>query len=111
MTDSVGSSRFGVNYRQRQSPPLEKASIQRVKEVATTALNPGEQIGQLVDPRYLNVSDNKLTALPPEIEKLVKLQTLDVQNNLLTDLPPEIKKLVKLQTLYVQNNKLTVESL
>jgi len=41
----------------------------------------------------LNLSDNQLTSLPPEIAKLTNLTSLDLSRNQLTSLPPEITKL------------------
>jgi Leucine-rich repeat (LRR) protein len=64
-------------------------------------------IGKLVALRRLNVSENELPKLPPEIGKLVSLQTLSVMDNQLTDLPSEIGKLVALKWLYVSRNQLT----
>ncbi len=47
-------------------------------------------IGNLANLQKLYLSDNKLTALPPEIGQLVNLQILDLGDNQLTALPPEI---------------------
>ncbi|MBR8828619.1 MAG: leucine-rich repeat domain-containing protein [Gomphosphaeria aponina SAG 52.96 = DSM 107014] len=70
-----------------------------------TSLPP--EIGQLTHLSRLNVRDNKLTALPPEISQLTRLDRLYVSNNKLTALPPEIGQLTRLDRLYLSNNKLT----
>ncbi|MDA1313910.1 MAG: leucine-rich repeat domain-containing protein [Acidobacteria bacterium] len=51
----------------------------------------------------LDLSDRKLTALPPEIGQLRNLQSLDLRSNQLTTLPPEIGQLVNLQSLNLQS--------
>jgi len=56
---------------------------------------------------HLNLSNNQLTALPPEITKLTNLTELNLYNNQLTALPPEITKLANLTGLYLSNNQLT----
>ena len=71
--------------------------------------------------RYLNLSSNQLTALPPELGQLQNL-TLDLQQltslnwanpepaldlNQLTSLPPELGQLQNLTTLYLPGNQLT----
>ncbi|MEL6150103.1 MAG: leucine-rich repeat domain-containing protein [Chloroflexota bacterium] len=46
----------------------------------------------------LDLSDNRLTALPPEIGQLTALQELNLWNNQLMFLPPEIGQLASLQS-------------
>nr|AAU84033.1 leucine-rich-repeat protein [uncultured archaeon GZfos35D7] len=55
----------------------------------------------------LDLSDNQLTALPPEIAELKGLTTLDLSGNQLTALPLEIGELKSLTTLYLWGNQLT----
>jgi Leucine-rich repeat (LRR) protein len=50
----------------------------------------------------IDLSDSRLTDLPPEIGQLEKLQVLDLFNNDLTDLPSEIGNLSNLQHLDLQ---------
>src|SRR3990172_2109782 len=49
---------------------------------------------------------NRLTSLPPEIDRLINLQELNCANNQLTSLPPEIGRLTKLQELGCWRNLL-----
>lgn len=63
-------------------------------------------IANLASLTYLDVSQNKLTALPTEIGNLSKLQTLAVSDNLLTSLPESLNNLVSLRTLSAKNNKI-----
>jgi internalin A len=55
----------------------------------------------------LNLSDNQMIALPPEIGELKSLTTLDLGGNQLTTLLPEIGELKSLTTLNLWDNQLT----
>ena len=55
----------------------------------------------------LDLSNNGLTSLPPEVAKLTALTTLDLGGNRLTSLPPEVAKLTALTTLDLGGNGLT----
>ncbi|MBL8168409.1 MAG: leucine-rich repeat domain-containing protein [Acidobacteria bacterium] len=54
----------------------------------------------------LDLSNNQLTSLPPEIIKLTNLTSLDLSNNQLTSLPPEITELSNLTSLDLGGNRL-----
>ena len=55
----------------------------------------------------LNLSNNQLTELPPEIVELKNLTNLNLSSNKLTQLPSEIVKLTNLKNLFLFNNQLT----
>jgi len=55
----------------------------------------------------LDLGDNELTQLPPEIGLLANLRTLDLRNNKLTQLPPEIGQLTKLEEFELSGNRFT----
>jgi len=55
----------------------------------------------------LELVDNQLTEIPPEIGKLTNLNWLALSNNQLTKLPSEIENLTKLEGLYLGNNQFT----
>ncbi len=67
-----------------------------------------KEIGELKKLQKLELSQNQLTALPKEIAELKNLQDLNLQNNQLTELPKEIAELKNLQRLYLGSNQLTV---
>jgi len=69
-----------------------------------TALPP--ELFQLTALTELHLSFNQLTALPPEIAQLTALTELHLANNQLTALPPEIGKLKELRELYLYQNQL-----
>jgi Leucine-rich repeat (LRR) protein len=54
----------------------------------------------------LNLSNQGLSSLPPEIGQLSKLQTLDLNYNQLTSLPDAIGQLTSLRALYLNRNRL-----
>jgi hypothetical protein len=57
---------------------------------------------------FLNIRDNQLTALSPDVLKMANLVHLDLCNNQLQELNPVIGKLEKLTYLDVSENQLTV---
>jgi len=70
-----------------------------------TALPP--EIGELISLTKLYLWRNQLTALPLDIAELTSLTALSLTSNQLTVLPPEIGKLTSLITLRLSNNQLT----
>ncbi|MCZ6651887.1 MAG: leucine-rich repeat domain-containing protein [Planctomycetota bacterium] len=65
------------------------------------------EIGQLTNLTKLDIGGNKLTSLPPELGQLTQLTELNLSNNLLATLPPEIGKLTQLTNLYFSEGQLT----
>jgi Leucine-rich repeat (LRR) protein len=53
----------------------------------------------------LNVENNRLENLPPEIGQLNKLVVLDISNNRLSSLPAELANLTQLRTLKLSGYK------
>ncbi|MBN1815588.1 MAG: leucine-rich repeat domain-containing protein [Anaerolineae bacterium] len=89
--------------------------IDRAAREGWTELDLGDQdltelppeIGQLTQLQGLNLRRNKLVDLPPEINQLTQLQILYLGDNQLTTLPPEIGQLAALQELELSHNSLT----
>ncbi|NIN06216.1 MAG: GTPase, partial [Armatimonadetes bacterium] len=65
------------------------------------------ELVQLKNLQKLDLSSNELTAVPLEIAQLTNLQALNLSGNRLTSMPPEIAQLANLQRLYLHNNQLT----
>ncbi|CAH8857200.1 unnamed protein product [Trichobilharzia szidati] len=77
-------------------------SSSKLKEIPSQVLN----ISNL---QKLYLANNCLEALTPEILKsLSHLRWLDLRDNCITNIPPEIKYLENLQTLLLDNNKITI---
>ncbi len=64
------------------------------------------EIGRFTNLEHLYLANNQLTSLPPEIGQLKKLKTLVLSGNQLNQLPPEIGQLTNLETLDLQSNQL-----
>ena len=54
----------------------------------------------------LDLANNRLENIPPEISKLSSLQFLDLSNNYLTHLPADLAELVNLKFLDLTRNRL-----
>jgi Leucine-rich repeat (LRR) protein len=89
--------------------------IQKARETKATRLNLSNrkltklppEIGQLIELQVLWLNDNQLEHLPPEIGQLQNLRRLRLHNNRLTSLPPEIGQLTELRDLTLYSNQLT----
>ena len=68
-------------------------------------------IGRPVSLEYLDLSNNRLTDLPPALGHLASLKHLDLGDNDFTDLPPALGQLASLQRLDLYNNQLSSGSL
>ncbi|XP_061699274.1 leucine-rich repeat-containing protein 57 [Syngnathoides biaculeatus] len=56
--------------------------------------------------RTVDLSDNKLEALPPSVGNYAQLRSLTLNSNRLSSLPSEIGKLKKLETLSLSTNRI-----
>ncbi|WPD22899.1 MAG: COR domain-containing protein [Candidatus Electrothrix scaldis] len=65
------------------------------------------QLTKLTGLEVLNLSGNQFATFPPEIFELTNLTLLDLSNNQLTALPPNILQLTNLEVLNLSGNKLT----
>uniref|UniRef100_UPI0002BC1D65 leucine-rich repeat domain-containing protein n=1 Tax=Leptospira interrogans TaxID=173 RepID=UPI0002BC1D65 len=66
-----------------------------------------KKIGQLKNLQELNLDANQLTTIPKEIEQLKNLQVLNFGSNQITTLSQEIGQLQNLKVLFLNNNQLT----
>ena len=66
-----------------------------------------DSIGSFSNLKHVNLSDNKLHSIPESIGNLTKLETLHVCNNLLSSLPITLSKLNHLRILSLSGNALT----
>lgn len=83
-----------------------------LRDQQLTTLPP--EIGELTSLRVLNLGrrgwnsrGNHLTILPPELSKLTNLNIVDLSNNRLTAIAPEIELLTGIKMLNLSNNWLT----
>jgi internalin A len=56
----------------------------------------------------LDLSNNQVSSLPPEIVKLTSLQSLNLWSNQLSSPPPEIGKLEQLKTIDLRGNPIPI---
>jgi internalin A len=66
------------------------------------------EIGKLTSLQSLYLGSNQLSSLPPEIVKLTSLQSLNLFSNQLSSLPPEIRKLEQLTTIDLRGNPIPI---
>lgn len=66
------------------------------------------EIVQLANLQSLILENNKLTAIPSEISQLTKLREINLSGNQLTVVPPEISQLTNLKSLVLSDNKLVI---
>jgi hypothetical protein len=89
-----------------QCPNLSMISFKsnRLKEIPTGAL-----AGSLApNLRWLILTDNQLTSLPPEIGNLTRLQKLMLAGNALTSLPSEMAHCHNLELIRLSANRLSI---
>ncbi len=65
------------------------------------------EIGNLINLKRLKLYCNCLKDIPSEIGNLTNLQSLGLYSNCLKDIPPEIGQLINLEILTLNNNNLT----
>ena len=95
--------RLGVVFR--RSPSLVRLSQLRQLNVSGNRLMAlPETIGQLTQLKELNAADNKLTALPNSLGQLAQLQQLNLANNALSLLPGTLLNLTSLSELALSGN-------
>lgn len=73
-----------------------------LSENKLTYLPPG--IKDFVCIKIFTVNNNQLKSLPQEIGDLTELEELHAENNLISELPRELKKCTKLKLINLQNN-------
>ncbi|MEH2082636.1 MAG: leucine-rich repeat domain-containing protein [Nostoc sp.] len=83
----------------------EKATVLDLSNNQLSSLPP--EISQLSNLRRLDLSNNQLSSLPPEIGQLSNLTELYLYNNQLSSLPPQFSQLSNLTELYLDNNQLS----
>ncbi|OBQ31054.1 MAG: hypothetical protein AN483_02530 [Aphanizomenon flos-aquae MDT14a] len=62
---------------------------------------------QLTNLQSLDISDNQISSLPPEIVQLTNLQFLNISGNQISNLPREIGQITNLQSLYISGNQIS----
>jgi Leucine-rich repeat (LRR) protein len=90
--------------------PIEFCSLKNLQNLDVsynriTALP--QEIGQLAKLQVLFTSHNQINALPPEIGKLAALRQLEAFHNQICSLPSEIERLTALENLFVSENQIT----
>ncbi|KAI8489391.1 hypothetical protein Bbelb_328340 [Branchiostoma belcheri] len=102
--------KLGINGNQlTEVPPgvcfLSDIEVLDASNNKLSTLPPG--VEKLQKLRKLGINGNQLTEVPPEVCSLSNLEVLDASNNKLSTLPPGVEKLQKLRELYIYNNQLT----
>ena len=77
---------------------------ERVTEPCVCRLDRMLSSKKLTDLRELDLSDNRLSALPPSIGNLTALEVLNISGNNLTQIPPFVEHLPNLKLLNLSGN-------
>ena len=85
-----------------QFPNLETLIIQRCESLNLE--NSMEILKELPNLKHLDLSWNRITKLPNNIDELSQLETLNLKENRLLDLPKAFGKLDKLKSLNLRHN-------
>lgn len=97
---------------QKQPPPLPNTLPTSLKTLKLSSnflpTIPKPSIFTLVKLEKLDLSNNQIAAIPPEIQNLASLNELNLDNNLITALPEEMGKLKKLKSLSLRQNHIRV---
>ena len=93
-----------MDFQAAVAHPLE---IQRLILVGENRQTVPDQVWQMTNLRFLDLSQNRLVALPPDIKQLDKLELLWLSGNPLTDLPDELKSLPRLRRIYIDHTDIS----
>ncbi|MBS0652857.1 MAG: leucine-rich repeat domain-containing protein [Verrucomicrobia bacterium] len=85
-------------------PQLDSIQYLDLSNCRLTSVPP--EIGMLRNLVILDLNRNKLTCLPHEIGELKKLVKLTLSNNQISEIPSEFGQLTQLRELYLDSNKL-----
>jgi lipid-A-disaccharide synthase-like uncharacterized protein len=100
----------------RQNEIVDLETIKSLLENSSTYLDLSNQglftippeITKLTDLEFLNLNGNNIVEIPEAIGNLTNLTELYLQNNQITILPEAIGNLTNLTELYLQNNQITI---
>ena len=99
------SSLFYEAYSEDKMTILSELDSLDLSNNALTGIPP--EVFDCINLKYLNLSNNQIDSLPKIISSLKQLQELDLGYNIIETLPLEIKELKKLKILNLASNQLT----
>jgi len=77
-------------------------------ELKLDTISDPENIYKLVNLELLDLTDNYIEDIPPEISNLTCLETLNLRLNCITEIIPEMCNLISLSSLYLGENGITI---
>ena len=77
-------------------------------ELKLDTISDPENIYKLVNLELLDLTDNYIEDIPPEISNLTCLETLNLRLNCITEIIPEMCNLISLRSLYFGENGITI---
>ncbi|XP_033226281.1 leucine-rich repeat-containing protein 40-like isoform X2 [Belonocnema kinseyi] len=102
--DELANLRREIDFNHKKDCWWEQEPLKSLDLSSNCLIALSAQIKNILDLNFLDLHDNLLESLPPEMSDLNNLKTLNISFNKLENLPLEFYKLMELRQLDLKNN-------